>query len=107
MTPQPTILDALDVAEREATAGAVAMAQHCDSLARGQRMTPRDSGGAPNPGSDEARALGCRCPVFDNNHGRFAPWPPDGWWVVEDCPVHVLSSPPSGAEPTEPTREET
>ena len=47
----------------------------------------------PNPGSDEARALGCLCPVLDNNHGRFAPWPTeDGegeWWVRGDCPVHT------------------
>ena len=24
----------------------------------------------PNPGSDEALRLGCRCPVIDNGHGR-------------------------------------
>lgn len=24
----------------------------------------------PNPGSDEARKLGCQCPVLDNAHGR-------------------------------------
>lgn len=24
----------------------------------------------PNPGSDEAIAAGCRCPVLDNAHGR-------------------------------------
>jgi hypothetical protein len=42
----------------------------------------------PNPGSDEARAEGCICPVLDNNRGRSAPWPPDGWWMREDCPVH-------------------
>lgn len=48
----------------------------------------------PNPGSDEARALGCRCPILDNNHGRWAPRPPDGWWVVEGCPVHDAEVPP-------------
>jgi hypothetical protein len=45
-------------------------------------------GGEPNPGSDEAREQGCKCPVLDNNHGKFAPWPPDGWWMNESCPVH-------------------
>lgn len=45
----------------------------------------------PNPGSGEARILGCRCPVLDNHHGKFAPWPPDGWYIVEDCPVHVFN----------------
>jgi len=24
----------------------------------------------PNPGSAEARQLGCECPVLDNGHGR-------------------------------------
>jgi len=24
----------------------------------------------PNPGSDEAIALGCSCPVLDNSHGK-------------------------------------
>lgn len=32
----------------------------------------------PNPGSDEARAAGCKCAVLDNNHGKFPPYPPDG-----------------------------
>ena len=43
----------------------------------------------PNPGSDEAQAMGCRCAVFDNNHGRSAPWPPDGWWINATCPIHA------------------
>lgn len=42
----------------------------------------------PNPGSDEAVALGCRCAVYDNNRGRYAPWPPDGWWITDSCPLH-------------------
>lgn len=42
----------------------------------------------PNPGSDEAIAAGCTCAVLDNNHGSFAPIPPDGWWVTLGCPVH-------------------
>lgn len=47
----------------------------------------------PNPGSDEARAAGCKCPVMDNNHGKYAPYPPDGWWMVGDCPVHQYPAP--------------
>lgn len=40
----------------------------------------------PTPGSDEARAIGCTCPVMDNNHGkRPGPW---GWWIEERCPLH-------------------
>lgn len=44
---------------------------------------------APNPGSDDAKASGCRCAVLDNNRGRFAPYPPDGWWITEGCPLHA------------------
>lgn len=42
----------------------------------------------PNPGSDEARDEGCLCAVLDNNHGRFPPFDPDGWWITIGCPVH-------------------
>lgn len=41
----------------------------------------------PNPGSDAARKMGCKCPVLDNNRGLRPPWPGD-YWVSEDCPVH-------------------
>lgn len=41
-----------------------------------------------NPGSQTARNTGCICAVIDNNRGRSAPWPPDGWWITEGCPVH-------------------
>jgi len=43
----------------------------------------------PNPGSQEALDQGCICAVLDNNHGKFAPWPPDDWWITEGCPVHT------------------
>lgn len=42
----------------------------------------------PHPGSAAAIDDGCVCPVLDNNHGRAAPWPPDGWWTRTDCPLH-------------------
>lgn len=51
-------------------------------------MRDRD---APNPGSDEAIAAGCRCAVMDNNHGKWAPFPPDGWYITVGCPVHLPS----------------
>lgn len=47
--------------------------------------------GTPNPGSAEAIEQGCKCPILDNNHGRFAPWPPDGWWNAGNCPVHPIT----------------
>ena len=32
--------------------------------------------------------MGCTCPVMDNCHGRYPPWPPNGWWITESCPLH-------------------
>ena len=43
----------------------------------------------PNPGSDAALARGCLCAVLDNNHGRYAPYGMNGWWITEGCPVHA------------------
>lgn len=42
----------------------------------------------PNPGSDAAIAAGCICAVMDNNRGKWAPYPPDGWWITKGCPIH-------------------
>lgn len=42
-----------------------------------------------NPGSDDARKQGCSCAVLDNNHGKYPPFPPDGWWITGGCPVHA------------------
>lgn len=40
------------------------------------------------PGSKQARTAGCTCSVLDNNHGRWAPVHPAGWFVALDCPLH-------------------
>lgn len=45
----------------------------------------------PTPGSPTALMQGCTCAVLDNNHGKWAPFPPDGWWITEDCPVHAAA----------------
>lgn len=40
----------------------------------------------PNPGSDEAVARGCTCPVLDNRRGEGL-----GrglFWLSGDCPLH-------------------
>lgn len=45
----------------------------------------------PNPGSDEAVAQGCKCPVLDNNHGAGFPWgkaKKPSFWLNEHCPLH-------------------
>lgn len=46
---------------------------------------------APPPGSDEAIAAGCTCPVLDNGHGRGAQQDENGewqFWTRGDCPLH-------------------
>jgi len=48
----------------------------------------------PNPGSMEARALGCTCPRMDNRSGLGCYTAPDGsplFWQTEGCPVHAPS----------------
>jgi hypothetical protein len=45
----------------------------------------------PNPGSKEAVALGCRCPVLDNRRGEGFMWGKSEhpcFWVHADCPIH-------------------
>ena len=45
----------------------------------------------PNPGSDEALELGCRCPVLDNAHGRGAMGTSGDdaeFWTNAACPLH-------------------
>lgn len=42
----------------------------------------------PNPGSAEARAQGCSCPVLDNNHGRGYRGNPNVFVRVVGCPLH-------------------
>ncbi len=46
----------------------------------------------PNPGSKEAIAMGCKCPVFDNHHGVGVPngqGNPPVFWYSSDCVVHT------------------
>jgi len=47
---------------------------------------------SPNPGSVEAQAQGCTCPVLNNSRGLRAPWP--GWWITEGCPIHDTKTQP-------------
>lgn len=50
-------------------------------------MTTND---APPPGSEQAYAVGCTCPILDNAHGRGV-YLLDGqpqYWIAEDCPLH-------------------
>jgi hypothetical protein len=42
----------------------------------------------PNPGSPEARAEGCQCPVVDNHYGRGHRDDPSWFLIDEECPLH-------------------
>ena len=54
-------------------------------------MTTTDTEPIPNPGSDEALELGCRCPVLHNAHGRGAMGTSGDdaeFWTNAACPLH-------------------
>jgi hypothetical protein len=46
----------------------------------------------PNPGSAEARQLGCKCAVIDNGYGCGCGYQDDAgnplFWITEGCPLH-------------------
>lgn len=44
--------------------------------------------GPPPPGSDEAQAAGCICPVIDNGHGRGYMGIPGVYVYRDGCLVH-------------------
>lgn len=55
----------------------------------------------PKPGSKEAVAAGCNCPVHDNNNGEGIPMVhPDtkeiqlGYWMTADCVIHGITEKP-------------
>ncbi len=47
---------------------------------------------APNPGSEDALAQGCLCPVLDNAHGEGLQFSGGQvlFWMDGDCPLHGL-----------------
>lgn len=56
--------------------------------------------GFPNPGSDDARSQGCKCPVMDNCRGRGIPT--SGgicFYYSDDCPMHGSGDFPGGRDP--------
>ena len=55
---------------------------------------------APNPGSDKALTMGCKCAVLDNHHGHRGMDNPYGWWITVGCPVHnVITVLDCGCDP--------
>jgi hypothetical protein len=55
----------------------------------------------PNPGSDEAIALGCKCPVLDNRHGIGSNYGDGIFWIAEICPIHAQGQKDDTATSTE------
>ena len=47
----------------------------------------------PNPGSPEAVAKGCTCPVIDNHHGRGFGVDGKQFWMDGGCPLHGWPTP--------------
>ena len=61
-----------------------------------------------NPGSDEAIAAGCKCPIMDNAHGRGA-WGTQGtddpvFIMTVGCPVHAQELSETEEEPDDTLR---
>jgi hypothetical protein len=47
-----------------------------------------------DPGSTDAVAEGCTCPVMDNRYGEGVPGYPEGtFWINEGCPIHSEAYP--------------
>lgn len=44
----------------------------------------------PPPGSDEALAEGCTCPILDNAHGRGIMGLGKDFVVAQGCPLHDM-----------------
>lgn len=52
-------------------------------------MAKRKTIKRPNPGSDAARKLGCKCPVMDNGHGKGYMGLKDVFVYSGECPLHA------------------
>lgn len=59
----------------------------------------------PKPGSDEAVAQGCTCPILDNGHGRGRGGDGEqfGWWITEGCVLHGQLMETNPEPPVPPT----
>lgn len=54
----------------------------------------------PNPGSPEAIARGCTCPVIDNQHGHGVEFRGEvAFWVIDTCPLHGRRAVVEGPKP--------
>lgn len=53
----------------------------------------------PSPGSPEAVALGCKCPVLDNARGAGIMGLGQMYLMRADCPLHGLCAEPKEDKP--------
>lgn len=60
-------------------------------------MKPEDKAPIPNPGSIDAHALGCQCPIIDNYYG--AGLGEGRFWINAGCPIHAMPKPEPPKEP--------
>ena len=49
----------------------------------------------PNPGTQDAIAQGCKCPVLDNNRGRGYVGMATFFIYSAECPIHLHPEPES------------
>jgi hypothetical protein len=54
----------------------------------------------PHPGSEEALALGCLCPIIDNHWGRGINCNYEMFVITAECPIHN----PKEEKPCQPAR---
>lgn len=52
------------------------------------RIAADTTSAVPNPGTDEALARGCKCPVIDNHRGRGWHGIPGTFVCTAGCPLH-------------------
>jgi hypothetical protein len=58
---------------------------------------PSDTSAVPDPGTHEAIAKGCTCPVIDNHYGRGFRGEPGVFMYSGGCPVHNPQPPTDAA----------
>lgn len=59
-----------------------------DVFAEEYRRAVNEANAVPPPGSDDALAKGCICPILANAHGRGYYGQPGVFVYTEGCPLH-------------------
>ena len=50
----------------------------------------------PHPGTEDAHAKGCTCPIIDNHYGKGRGGDGEryGWYMMGNCPLHSPAAEP-------------